>query len=121
MSEDPKNTANGEVVEVPIAWHYPEGQAATFANHMVVQHDDHEFHLSFFEIKPPLTFAGDEATVKGLKSIPAECVARIVVAKGRMKQFIEALQSNFERSTSEEKAVARIRARPSGETKCQSQ
>ena len=40
---------------------------ATFANHLVVQFDGHEFHLTFCEIKPPLVLGTEAEKIATLK------------------------------------------------------
>ena len=100
-----KATGSGsqaETLSAPVAWRYPEGQTGQFANHLWVQYDGHEYHLSFFEIKPPL-LTSDTADEKRqeleqMGSVDARCVARIVVSAGRMKDFVQTMKGNYERT-----------------------
>ncbi|GAB62703.1 hypothetical protein KSU1_C1107 [Candidatus Jettenia caeni] len=65
---------------------------------MVVQHTEHEFILSFFEVRPPIFLGPDEEQKEKaaqLKSIKAECVARVIVASERMSDFVKVLQDNL--------------------------
>lgn len=93
-----KKIENESGVAIPIEWHYPDGMAGRFANHMVVQFDEHECHISFFEIKPPLVLGTpDEAAnqLKAMKTIRADCVARVIVSDGRMPGFVKAIQDTM--------------------------
>lgn len=92
-------------VELPIDWQFPKDLSSRYATHLIVQHTEHEFVLSFFEILPPTIFGSPEAIsaqLEQLSSIPAECVGRIVVAAERMPAFVAVLQENLERYQSRE-------------------
>jgi hypothetical protein len=39
---------------LPIEWHVPDDLVTRYANNLLIQHTEHEFILSFFEILPPL-------------------------------------------------------------------
>lgn len=83
------------MIALPIEWH-AENAPVVFANHMLAQADVHECHLSFFEIKPPVLIGTNEekkTQAESLKSIPARCVVRVVISRGRLQAFIEVLQS----------------------------
>ena len=43
-----------QAVNLPIEWNYPESIVSRYATNLVVQHTEHEFILSFFEVKPPV-------------------------------------------------------------------
>jgi hypothetical protein len=90
-----------EKIAFPIEWHYAENQYARFANNLIVQFDDPEFHLSFFDVKPPLitgsTLDEQKKQIEEIGSIKGECVCRIVVSKERMPRFIKAMQENYDR------------------------
>lgn len=87
-------------VELPIDWQFPKDLSSRYATHLIVQHTEHEFVLSFFEILPPTIFGSPEAVsaqLERLSSVPAECVGRIVVAADRMPAFVTVLQENLKR------------------------
>ncbi len=87
-------------LELPIDWQFPKDLPSRYATHLIVQHTEHEFVLSFFEILPPTIFGPPEAVsaqLERLSAIPAECVGRIVVAADRMPAFVAVLQDNLER------------------------
>jgi hypothetical protein len=89
-----------EGIYVPIEWYVPEDLVSRYANNIVVQYEEHEFIISFFEVRPPVLLGSSEeikAKLEQVKSVRAECVARIIVAADRMPVFIEALQGNLEK------------------------
>jgi hypothetical protein len=92
-------------LELPIEWYVPDATVTKYATNMVIQHTEHEFILSFFEVAPPLLIGTPSKEVlEGLKSIRAECVARIVIARDRMPGFVEILRTNLEQSLSKRPA-----------------
>lgn len=83
----------------PIVWQSPEGIRSKIATNLVVQHTEHEFILSFFEIKSPLILGTAEEKAEQLANIEtvfASCVARIVITPGRMEQFLHLMKENFD-------------------------
>jgi len=102
-----KKPARKGEVKLPIEWRYPEDLKTRFANQMVVQFSDPEYFISFFEVRLPIMTGDTQETDKrlhALKTVPAECVSRIVVSKERMGNFIETLQRNYERRASKKTA-----------------
>jgi hypothetical protein len=94
---------------VPIQWHFPDDIASRYATNLVVQHTEHEFSISFFEVRPPILLGSPEdiqAALQRVESVPAVCVARIIVAAERMPEFIRVLQDNL--------AQYQVKARTSG-------
>ena len=99
MADQPKQ------IEVPIEWHVPDSITSQYATNMIVQHTEHEFIISFFETIPPFLIGIlAEEELKKLDSVQAKCVARVVIARGRMTQFIDALQTNLK--TAESKSAS---------------
>jgi hypothetical protein len=89
-----------EGIYVPIEWHMPEDLISRYANNIVVQFEQHEFIVCFFEVRPPILIGSSEeikAKLEQTESVRAECVARIIVAADRMPSFIKALQDNLDR------------------------
>lgn len=87
-------------LELPIDWQFPNDLSSRYATHLVVQHTEHEFVLSFFEILPLPIYGSPQAVsaqLERLSAIPAECVGRIVVAADRMPAFVAVLQENLQR------------------------
>ena len=87
-----------DVIKLPIEWNFPSDLRTVYANHLIVQHTEHEFVISFFEAHAPIVFGSAEqkkAQLEALESVPANCVARIVVARSRMPVFMKVLQDNL--------------------------
>lgn len=83
---------------VRINWYFPESVNSNYATHIVVQHTEHDFTISFFEVYSPPTIGTPEEIrkiVETTESIPAKCVARIIVAADRLPGFLEVLQDNL--------------------------
>lgn len=64
-----------------------------YVDNMLVLHSEHEFIISFLQSQYPL--AGTKAELEEVESIPAVCVARVLVSPNRMGNFIETLQANY--------------------------
>jgi Protein of unknown function (DUF3467) len=82
-------------VSIPVEWHFPEQIASRYATNLVVQSTQHEFIISFFEVRHPILIGSPEeqrAQLEQIKSIRAECVARIIVAAEKMPEFLQVLQ-----------------------------
>lgn len=79
----------------------PEGVSSKFSNHITIQFAGHEFHLSFFEIQPPIALGTPEERKKilsQLESIEAKCVARVIIAASRMPGVVQAMLENVRRN-----------------------
>lgn len=99
----------GKFVAIPLDYSSAEEQQAIFANAFVVQHDEHEFHLLFFQTLPPLILGNDPLRgekIKSLKSIKPQCVARIAIAGDRLQSVIDALKENLSRYQSKASIAA---------------
>jgi len=84
-------------VTVPIETYFPDDLQTKYSTHMAVQHTQHEFTIFFFEAHP-FPVVGTPKEIKETlekMTISGECVARIVVAKDRMPDFVKALQKNL--------------------------
>ena len=105
MPDNDKDKREGEVVYLPIEWQF-DNVTTRFANQLVAQFDQHEVILSFFEIRPPMIF-GDGTTNKqqaaALKSVKAECVARVVVSRERFPDFVRIQQEKLSDSKPEQR------------------
>lgn len=94
MLEEGQDTESG--VPVRIEHVFTEPPISQFANHLIVQHTEHEFILSFFEIDNPIILGDEDKTkLEQLESVRAYCVARVAVPTGRMASFVEALENNL--------------------------
>jgi hypothetical protein len=89
-----------EGYRLPIEWYYPEDIISRYATNMVVQHTEHEFIISFFEIQPPVVLGeieAREAQLDKIESVRANCIARVIVAPERLAEFIQVLQDNWDK------------------------
>jgi hypothetical protein len=82
-----------EPVTVTVAFQPPEGVPGRYASHVLIQMTGHEYVLSFFEMKIPLTLGDDATQLDELRqrgTVHADCVGRIIMAPER---FYEALRA----------------------------
>lgn len=95
--------------ELPIDWIVPDDVRTHYANNIVVQHSEGEFIISFFQVLPPVIVGTSEETqqrIEAIKSVPAQCVARIVISPAKMESFINALTQNYTHYTAKEQERA---------------
>ena len=89
-------TAQGK--PIPIDWQIPEDLPVLFANNITVQHTEHEFILTFYQVTPPpLLGPLAEQKLKQMEEVPAVAVARVAVSAGRLPDFIAAMQETLEK------------------------
>jgi len=92
---------NNTQIELPLEWSIPDNVIARYATNIVVQRAEHEFIISFFEVKPPLLLGTPDEIIeqaKKLNVVRANCVAQIIVASDKMPSFVEALEKNLKKS-----------------------
>lgn len=100
MAPDEPTVQLGGPTQLPIEWCYPDDLISRYATNMVVQYTEHEYTISFFEVRPPLLLGTPEQIserLKAIDSVKATCVARVIVAADRLQDFIDALQANVAR------------------------
>ncbi|MGH7140591.1 MAG: hypothetical protein ACREHD_33075, partial [Pirellulales bacterium] len=86
---------------VELEWQFPIGLEATFANNLLVQQDRDVWYFSFCFAAPPLLFGSKEevkAQVEKIESIPAKCVAQIVVPKECIPDFLQVINEQAEKA-----------------------
>lgn len=86
---------------VKLEWQFPGDLEATFANNLVIQQDRDAWYFSFCFASPPLLFGSKEeirAQLETIESIPAKCVAQIVVPKDCVPDFIEVINEQAHKS-----------------------
>lgn len=85
---------------------YAESELGLFANHMIAQNSGTEFHLSFFQLHPPI-LTGDQDEVndalKNIESVVAKPVARIIVPAVLLPSIVEVLQKQFSKLSQEQR------------------
>jgi hypothetical protein len=85
---------------LPLNRRIPDGMQGLYSNHLIVQFGPTECTLAFFEIKAPIVLGTPEEQAeqaKNLSSIPADCVARIVLAPAFVPQVIAILQDTWQK------------------------
>ena len=92
-----KSPKDLEYVSIPIEWNYPPEIRSQFANHMLVQHDEHNVFISFFDLAPPVTLSmGDTESklseLKKLDKLTANCVARVAISRASYRGFFEVFE-----------------------------
>lgn len=93
------NKISDEGVTLPIRWNVPKDIPTLHATNLLVQHSADEFVVMFFEVRPPILLDPVEAQkyLENSGELEAECLARIVITPERMVDFIEAMQTNYDR------------------------
>ncbi len=80
---------------LPIEWDISPEIKSIYATNLLIQRGEHEFFISFFELRPPLVIGTPEQQreqAAQLQVARAECVARIVVGRDRLPEFVQVLQ-----------------------------
>lgn len=88
-----------EPISLPLKWEIPDHIVSRYATNMLVQETNHEYIVMFFEAHPPITFTAQEIEDNISKGVPvvAECVARVIVARERLHDFVNVLQNVLDR------------------------
>lgn len=83
---------------VRIEFDIPSDFPAKYASNLVVQHTEHDFTITFFDVRPPLLVAttDDKASrLNAIETVKAQPIARIIVAASHMHDFVRVLQDNL--------------------------
>ena len=97
MSEAEQKEPEG--IALHVDWHIPEGAQSRYANNVLVQADQYEIIISFFEAQLPILLGQPEENRRKLEelgSIRAELVSRIVVSPEILPVVIKALETGLE-------------------------
>jgi hypothetical protein len=90
LPESPEGTR--QEIRANLVFSVPEHMSGRYAHQMVVQTMESEVILSFFEVIPPLLLGTPEQQKELIEhGIKAECVARIIVPKNRLPDFVKAM------------------------------
>lgn len=104
----PEDHEEKEVTKIiPLNYVFPEGQEIIFSNYALVQHDEFEFSMSFFQIRKPIFFPNDpnrQKKLEEMESIDALCVASVSMSLSRLPSLIAALQTQLEANQPESSA-----------------
>lgn len=84
--------------QLSIDWQIPPNLVSRYATNIVVQSNESEFIISFFEAHPPIRLVSDDvaAQLAQIDKLPAECVARIIVPVPKMEGFLSALNDSYQ-------------------------
>ena len=87
--------------EVKMVYTFPDDLRAVPGMTTIIQHQEHEFILSFFDVMlPPAigTDEGREAVLRDLEEngLEAKCTARVVIPAGRMASLIDTMIRNYQ-------------------------
>jgi len=96
-----KKDAQGSPVGIPVRLNMQntDNIRSRYATNLVVQVTEYEIMLSFFEAQAPILLGTPDENVETLSkigSVPAECVSKVVISSGRLKDFIQAMQIGLE-------------------------
>lgn len=99
MGADKKKPEAGPAgMHMQLDWVVPESLPIHYATNMVVQRLEHEYVISFFEVRPPILL-GDPAEIakkiEEMKQVPAVCVGQFYIAADKMPAFVKVLQDNL--------------------------
>jgi hypothetical protein len=84
-----------EPIPVPIEWRVGSEVVTRFASNILVQCQEHETIIAFFELKVPFIVGPREqqvASIGALATIPADCVARIAIPTSRLQEVIDTMK-----------------------------
>ncbi len=87
-------------INIPVDWNIEDSVIPRFSTDMFISHTENIFALMFFDIPQPLLLGSEEeifSQLKSLKSIKADCVAKIYVAPATIPRLISALQENYDK------------------------
>jgi hypothetical protein len=88
------NNGNNEDVAIELKKKFVNSRniETTFANDMVINHTEREFFLAFYQTEPPFIINADD--IKGLDSVDAVLVAKIIVTPEFAEAIAKAIQTN---------------------------
>ena len=85
---------------VRLLWVDTEEKQIVFANHLLIQHEEGEFVISFGQATAP-PILGDpqhrEQALEALEFVPIKTIARIGLSPQRMAAFVSVMQQNLEK------------------------
>lgn len=91
---EPKEEGEG----VRVVWEVPSGFPSHYSTHLVVQHSEDDFTLTFWDMRPPVligTMEDKQKQLQALKEIRPTPVARIILSPSKMRQVSQVIQDNL--------------------------
>ncbi len=92
----PSDLSEGRAFRVD--FEIPPNLNSVYATNLLVQHTEHEFIISFFEVQPPPLLGSPEQKdqqLKAISSLKGKCLARVVVSPARMREFVQVMSDNL--------------------------
>jgi len=86
-------------INVPIEWHIPENLTGQYASNVFMQAGEYEVVICFFQTQLPLLTGTPEENrtkLEQLKSVRAECVAKLIVNPDLVPKIISTLQAGLD-------------------------
>lgn len=83
---------------IRVVWEVPPGFPTLYSTHLVVQHGEEDFTITFWDLRPPVLMGSLEEKqqqVWALKEVRPTALARIVVSPSRMRQFTQVMRDNL--------------------------
>ena len=90
-----KSPPNARAGRVPIKFVGLEESPLIFANHILVQHTEHEFIISFGQIQPPVILDPTADEISKVKFVESKIAVRIVLPPTRVDEFLQILGQNY--------------------------
>lgn len=87
-----------ELKKLQIEYYFPQDIETKYVTHIVAQHTEQDFIISFFELyQPPLlgSKAEIEKQLENIDKVPAKCVVRIALTPNKMEEFLKVLNGNY--------------------------
>lgn len=84
-----------EEIRIPLEWYIPEELPTHYATNLVIQHTEHEFFITFFELVPPITLGKTPEEIERIESVRARALTRVAVSPERLEEFIRVMQDNL--------------------------
>ncbi len=91
---------------VPIEW--PDGGAAIYANHLLLQREGDSVYLTFCQVNPPVIFGSPEEQkhqLEQIKSAKAISIAKLMVPLAAFRDMLRVMQENIGRPDSSSENV----------------
>ena len=82
---------------IPLKWEGLENEPLHFVNNLLTQHTEHQFFLTFAHIQPPVTVDLSEEEIRSIQYVAVRPTARLAVSPGRFREFIAAMEANYQR------------------------
>lgn len=88
----------GDGAGIRVLWEVPAGFPTHYSTHLVVQHGEEDFTITFWDLRPPVLMGSLEQKqqqVRALTEVRPTVLARIIVSPRRMREFTQVMQDNL--------------------------